>query len=143
MWIVGPVQFWRSWYIYIFFLEMPLDYFITQCEAWEQIMWSQPQPQTPLPHHNSLIMFFLPRFCCKPKKILPKSLKQKKKIVSSHGFIRRTQFDQRSPRPPEDGVLNCHRHTHTQTDMATLWLIWPWRANSVNIQNIIINTPEN
>ena len=27
-------------------------------------------------------------------------------------------FNQKSPRPPEEGVLNCHKqtHTHTETD---------------------------
>ena len=40
-----------------------------------------------------------------------------------HGNIMRTQFDQKSPQPSEEGVLNCDRHTdrHTdrQTDIAT------------------------
>ena len=30
--------------------------------------------------------------------------------------IRRTRLDQRSPRPPEEGVLNCHIQTSRQTD---------------------------
>ena len=32
-------------------------------------------------------------------------------------------FDQRSPRPPEEGVLNCHRHTHTQR---WTWQLYDW-----------------
>ena len=27
-----------------------------------------------------------------------------------------TTSDQRSPQPPEEGVLNCHKPTHRQTD---------------------------
>ena len=42
--------------------------------------------------------------------------KKKTKIVSSHGNISDTPYDERSPRPPEKGVLNCHRQTHRQTD---------------------------
>ena len=38
--------------------------------------------------------------------------KKIKKIVSLHVNISITPFDQRSPGPPEEGVLNCH----TQTD---------------------------
>ena len=42
------------------------------------------------------------------------------KIVSSQPNISNTFFDQRSPRPPEEGVSRRHRHTTTQTDIATL-----------------------
>ena len=45
---------------------------------------------------------------------------KKFKIVSSHANISNTPFDQRSPQPPGEGVLNYHRQTHRQTDMATL-----------------------
>ena len=38
------------------------------------------------------------------------------KIVSMHGNIRRTGFDQKSPQPPEESVLNCHRHIDRHTD---------------------------
>ena len=36
--------------------------------------------------------------------------------MSSHANISDTPFDQRSPQPLEEGVLNCHRHTERQTD---------------------------
>ena len=42
-----------------------------------------------------------------------------KKIVSLHGNIKRTQFDQKSSRPPEEGgfeLLQTHRQTSRQTD---------------------------
>ena len=38
--------------------------------------------------------------------------------MSSHTNISNTHFNQRSPRPLEEGVLNCHTHT----DRRTLWL---------------------
>ena len=47
------------------------------------------------------------------------------KIVWSQANIRNTLFNQTSPRHPEVGVLRLHRHTHKQTDMATLWLTRP------------------
>ena len=34
--------------------------------------------------------------------------------MSSHANISDTLFDQRSPQPPEEGVLNCHRKTDRQ-----------------------------
>ena len=37
-------------------------------------------------------------------------------IVSWQANISDTPFDQRSLRPPEVGVLNCHRQTHRLTD---------------------------
>ena len=40
-------------------------------------------------------------------------------MLSLHANISDTPWDQRSPRPPEEGVLNCHRHTDRQTDTQT------------------------
>ena len=37
-------------------------------------------------------------------------------MVSLHANISNTPFDQRSPQPPEEGVLNCPTHTNIQTD---------------------------
>ena len=42
--------------------------------------------------------------------------KKGKQIVSLQPNISDTPFDQKSPRPPEEGVLNCHTHTDRQTD---------------------------
>ena len=42
--------------------------------------------------------------------------RKEKKIVSLLGKIRRTRFNLRSPCPPEEVVLNYHRHTDTQAD---------------------------
>ena len=39
--------------------------------------------------------------------------------MSSHGNMRRTQFDQKSPRPPEEGVSRRHRHIDIHTDIHT------------------------
>ena len=36
--------------------------------------------------------------------------------MSSHANISDTPLDQRSPRPPKEGVLNSHGHTDRQTD---------------------------
>ena len=36
-------------------------------------------------------------------------------MLSLHSNIRRMRFDQRSPRPPEEGVLMGHRHTDRHT----------------------------
>ena len=82
-------------------------------------------------------IFLLTFHCWSPKKVLPKSWKQKKKkkkVLSSHGNIRRAQFDQSSPQPLEEG---CHRHTDRhpdrEIDMAPLWLNQPNWADSVKI----------
>ena len=69
------------------------------------------------------------KFCKNPKKFKKAKnhqIKEKKEknIVTSHANISQAPFDQRSPRLPEEGVLNGHRQTETQpdtqTDMATL-----------------------
>ena len=39
-----------------------------------------------------------------------------KKNVALQPNISDMPFDQKSPRPPEGGVLNCHRQTDRQTD---------------------------
>ena len=73
---------------------------------------------------NSPIMLCLANICllAREKKTLQK-LRKIKKNVSLHGNIMRTKFDQKSLRPPEEGVLNCHRHTDRHmgrhTDIAT------------------------
>ena len=54
------------------------------------------------------------------KKIQNHQNGKKTKIVSSHGNMRRTQFDQKSPRPPEEGVSQRHRQTNRQTNIATI-----------------------
>ena len=41
---------------------------------------------------------------------------QKTKIVSLQPNISDTPFDQRSPRPPEEGISRRHRQTDRQTD---------------------------
>ena len=45
---------------------------------------------------------------------------KRRKKSSSHAYISDMSFDQRSPGPIEKGVLNCHRQTDTQINMATL-----------------------
>ena len=35
--------------------------------------------------------------------------------MSLHANISYTPFEQKSPQPPEEGVLNCHRQTNKQT----------------------------
>ena len=52
-------------------------------------------------------------------------------ILSSHANINNTSFDQRSPGPLEEGVLNCQRQRDIQTEMATLWLNQASGADSV------------
>ena len=44
---------------------------------------------------------------------------EKEKNVPLHANISDTPFDQKFPRPPEEGVLNCHRQTNKQTDRHT------------------------
>ena len=39
------------------------------------------------------------------------------KNMSFHANISYTPFDQSSPRPSEESVLNCQRQTHIQTDL--------------------------
>ena len=39
----------------------------------------------------------------------------KKNIVPLHANISNTPFDQGSPEPPGEDVLNCHRQSDTQT----------------------------
>ena len=39
--------------------------------------------------------------------------------MSSHGNIRRTCFEQSSPQPQEERVLNGHRHIDRHTDTRT------------------------
>ena len=51
--------------------------------------------------------------------------------MSSQTNIRNAIFDQRFTRFPEVGVSRWHRHTDTQTDMATLWPTRPSGAESV------------
>ena len=46
--------------------------------------------------------------------------KQEYKNVSLPANSTHTLFNQKSPRHPEVGVLNCHRNTNTQRDIATL-----------------------
>ena len=110
---------------------------VDQGDAWELIMWSQQLHHTH-PTNSPIILFRL-IFVWPPKKPLSKSLNwgEKPKTVSMHGNIGRTRFNQRSPRPLEEVVLNYHRHTdrhtHTQTGMATLWLNRLSGADSVKI----------
>ena len=75
--------------------------------------------------------------------------RKKTLIVSSHYNISDTPFDQRSPRPPEESVLKCHRQTERQRDIpmyiATLWLnrpIWPnqWKLSSLIFVYILFVT---
>ena len=68
---------------------------------------------------NSPNMFFFGEFLfAVPERKFVQN-KEKKKIVSSHGHIRWTQFDQKSPGPLEEGVLRRHKQTHRQTDIQT------------------------
>ena len=69
------------------------------------------------------IIFFGQNALIGPKKN-PAKVTEKKKIVSLHGNIRRTRFDQKSPQSLEEGVLNGHRHTDTQTDRHTDRRTW-------------------
>ena len=44
-------------------------------------------------------------------------------MAASHTNICNMPFYQKSPQPPKEGVLNCHRHTQTQTDIAEIWTV--------------------
>ena len=57
----------------------------------------------------------------KPKKVEKQKnhwneKEKEKKVVSLHANISNMPFDQRSARPPEECVLNCHKQTDRQTD---------------------------
>ena len=43
----------------------------------------------------------------------------KTKIVPLHADIGVPPFDQSSPQPPGEGVLNCHRQTHGNRNSKT------------------------
>ena len=65
-------------------------------------------------------LFFLGggcQFSWKAKKVdnCKKKSCWKKNIVPLHVNISNTPFDQRSPEPPGEDVLNCHRQSDTQT----------------------------
>ena len=49
----------------------------------------------------------------------PKWSKKRRKNVSSQANIRRTRFNQKYPRRPEEGVLRWRRQTHTDTQTQT------------------------
>ena len=58
-----------------------------------------------------------------PKKIIKKKKKKREQIVSSQANISDKPFDQKSPEPPEEGVLVCHRQTNKQTDRGFFLLL--------------------
>ena len=62
-------------------------------------------------------MFENPKKLKKRKEII--KTRKAKKIVSLHANICDTPIDQRSSRPPEERVLNCHRQTDRHTDRQT------------------------
>ena len=47
---------------------------------------------------------------------------QKKKVLLLHFNISDTPFDQKSPQPPEEGVLKCHRQTDIRTSLIYDWI---------------------
>ena len=49
-----------------------------------------------------------------------KNQKNHKTYVLLHANISNTPFDQRSPQPPKEGVLNYHTQTDRRMDMVTL-----------------------
>ena len=70
-----------------------------------------------LPHTaNSPIMFFEHILLLPPLKKSANIIEtEEKKITSAHGNIRRILFDQKSPQPPEEGVLEHNRQTYMHT----------------------------
>ena len=68
-----------------------------------------------------LVLFVVVAKSNKIKKCRKKKFKLRKetKIVSLHANISDTPFDQRSPRPTKEVVLNCHRQTDRHGDSMT------------------------